>query len=733
MKLSLSEETYSKEFYKAYNTYGNNIPDVEWQRLGELRSKYGIDMSRVREIINAVQEGTIVPSIGQADKKKPAAGTFILTGAVRNVDCDDRVISHTPKSEKYDQEYIPVPIKNLTTQEDEEDCEVENYEDIPTKDLQFMVEECDGRACIELSKRYAHGTTLLERDKERSKELRKLGMLYLYGSTISPEFEEGKDTYKSVFLAENGKPYVDWQTKSQQMKKLFEDLGTFTKRYSDLASNFDTIQHKLSNLVRPEEVKEAPKFFTTWIKIGLAISLLSAIINLYLGVILTVMLLAERYDYIRKKKKEHYNYSWDLHHYKKDKSKLTIEYAKEKRVVTSAFTYVQNALYDGLNVGLGIPFNKNIIKKDTYTVFLEGLKKLFYLNDKAMNESDPARKRVADKRFYDAKLRFFYTYSFRAETELDEVYNYYQDNIHKSVSAGDTNILRKDDLSFIKQNNAEMSQNLSDIKGLLDDNRLADVMDELGYLKDQDISSYGGLWTDETKLVEKSNELRKLYEIAKDEYEELTDSNEKINYWLDYVRACAYRNTYLGVELINIFRNNAGGRTLVTQKDGIDVSIQSFDVQEVTINNATVDLDAHINNTINSFTNALMNKQNRKWMKKNPKLTMGAAALTFVGGALLDKLDKHTQLISEHSEFQKEIISNIKKMTDGYEEGKASSLRAIEIIKAIAKANKGFMAVYEPLREKYLENGEDLTMQDMHAIAKATQDYKNISDSKLNK
>lgn len=153
MKLSLSEETYSKEFYKAYNTYGNNIPDVEWQRLGELRSKYGIDMSRVREIINAVQEGTIVPSIGQADKKKPAAGTFILTGAVRNVDCDDRVISHTPKSEKYDQEYIPVPIKNLTTQEDEEDCEVENYEDIPTKDLQFMVEECDGRACIELSKR----------------------------------------------------------------------------------------------------------------------------------------------------------------------------------------------------------------------------------------------------------------------------------------------------------------------------------------------------------------------------------------------------------------------------------------------------------------------------------------------------------------------------------------------------------------------------------------------------
>ena len=120
-------------------------------------------------------------------------------------------------------------------------------------------------------------------------------------------------------------------------------------------------------------------------------------------------------------------------------------------------------------------------------------------------------------------------------------------------------------------------------------------------------------------------------------------------------------------------------------------------------------------------------------MKSNPKMAMGAAALTFVGGALLDKLDKHTQLVEEHTEFQKNLISNIKVMTEGYEEGKASSLRTIEIIRAIAKANKGFMAVYEPLREKCLENGELLTMQDMQAIAKATNDYKNISDSKLKK
>ena len=89
MDLSFSEEVYSREFYKAYITYGNNIPDSEWQRLGELRAKYGIDMRRVRKIINAVQEGTIIPVIAQekttTDKPKERSMVSILTNTVSNM------------------------------------------------------------------------------------------------------------------------------------------------------------------------------------------------------------------------------------------------------------------------------------------------------------------------------------------------------------------------------------------------------------------------------------------------------------------------------------------------------------------------------------------------------------------------------------------------------------------------------------------------------------------------
>ena len=132
-----------------------------------------------------------------------------------------------------------------------------NYESVSTKNLQFMVEECDANACFELSKRYAHGTILLKCDKERSKELRRLGMLYRYGSTISPEFEEEKQAYKSVFLDENGKPYIDWQAKSEQMEKLLDNFETLVERYNDIASDNDKTQRMLSDLSRPVEVKEA--------------------------------------------------------------------------------------------------------------------------------------------------------------------------------------------------------------------------------------------------------------------------------------------------------------------------------------------------------------------------------------------------------------------------------------------------------------------------------------------
>ena len=63
-------------------------------------------------------------------------------------------------------------------------------------------------------------------------------------------------------------------------------------------------------------------------------------------------------------------------------------------------------------------------------------------------------------------------------------------------------------------------------------------------------------------------------------------------------------------------------------------------------------------------------------------------------------------------------------------------MRVIEIIKAIAKANKGVVSIYSELRDKYFtENPAPVSqmemMKDLRDLAKATQEYKHISDSKL--
>ena len=45
---------------------------------------------------------------------------------------------------------------------------------------------------------------------------------------------------------------------------------------------------------------------------------------------------------------------------------------------------------------------------------------LFFRNGGFESENDPVSKIVANKRYYDAKLRFFYTYSLRTETRESE-------------------------------------------------------------------------------------------------------------------------------------------------------------------------------------------------------------------------------------------------------------------------------------------------------------------------
>ena len=58
------------------------------------------------------------------------------------------------------------------------------------------------------------------------------------------------------------------------MEKLLDNFETLVERYNDIASDNDKTQRMLSDLSRPVEVKEAPKFFSKWFTVIFVISLI---------------------------------------------------------------------------------------------------------------------------------------------------------------------------------------------------------------------------------------------------------------------------------------------------------------------------------------------------------------------------------------------------------------------------------------------------------------------------
>lgn len=99
-----------------------------------------------------------------------------------------------------------------------------------------------------------------------------------------------------------------------------------------------------------------------------------------------------------------------------------------------------------------------------------------------------------------------------------------------------------------------------------------------------------------------------------------------------------------------------------------------------------------------------------------------------VGNYLNERVEK----IQANNDMQEQIVKSVSQMVDGYNAGKAGMLRAIEITKALSNANIGFLAIYAPLRDKFFVEGcTSATMADLQSLAKATQEYKHISDTKL--
>lgn len=376
-----------------------------------------------------------------------------------------------------------------------------------------------------------------------------------------------------------------------------------------------------------------------------------------------------------------------------------------------------------------VPLSLNAIQFDDKEE-VEKLLKDYYALETSKKWVDSMEKAKLHAELTNKKLVFFYKYSIKGETNV--TYPFFKKQLELAQSQNNYNVLRveKDNqtaLSYLKK--------LSSYTKLLNKNKMTPILNDLNDIKGIDTKGWFGM-QDVDALAEKTGMLQELFSAAKYEYKELESVNKDISYLLEYVRVCAYRNIYLGVELLNYIRDNAGGKSLTTEKGMVDMNVKLENIN-ISLDSLKMDvisnITATIGNTIQTGVELLENKDVMKFVGKNLKASAGIAAAALIGSAISNYAEERNEKIKQNNKIQKDAIKNIQKIVDNYTKGQGALLRAIELIKAITKANSGFMQVYEPLKNKVFadNNISSVTMQDIRQLAMATNEYNKISQAKL--
>lgn len=504
-------------------------------------------------------------------------------------------------------------------------------------------------------------------------------------------------------------------------KELLDNISAYEK--NSKALNVAEKEKENNHCPTPISKPEPQGFITTIIMFAIAYGLFQWIpwLGVAMFVIEILILISNRRSKAKYKRyeEEHENFLSTKERLKKEIPRLKMEVEKIRYVLTEE-------LYRVINNVLAIPIPHDAINEDSWKQMNGCLTKLLDLYGNVQMATDSAQKSAYGKKYFDAKLAFVYEFSLKAESN-DVAYEPFKKQLLESQKTGNANILRVDDRenSILATKKYDFYTSLDNYKMVLNGRNINWAIDKLNTVKDINVDNSFG-FTNMDKLSGKTEQMRTIYESVKTEYDKLLDLSDKINNILTYARTVAYRNVYLGVELLNYIRDNAGGSKLTAQKDGVGVSaVDGLNGMEVSID---MDVTANVKESLNSLAKELSNKDVRKFAVKNPKMAMGAAALMVVGNYLNERVEK----INANNDLQEQIVKSVSQMVDGYNAGKAGMLRAIEITKALSNANIGFLAIYAPLRDKFFVEGcTSATMADLQSLAKATQEYKHISDTKL--
>lgn len=430
------------------------------------------------------------------------------------------------------------------------------------------------------------------------------------------------------------------------------------------------------------------------------------------------------------RKKTYFEWKTKLQSLKTELSLANSNIKKLNQSLANIVVNRQNILAYAYKLRLSLPIRcipANDLEKAQKTLF-----KFLDQKEAIDSISDPMKKFEDLLDFYNRKLKLFYNVSIPSEAISTEVLQTVNNAITEAESSRSVWILSESNESYvtklIRDNSRytanSLDANIDEFKELLE-------MDTSGFITKHDSGA----------LEKQVAGLEKIFSSTVAFYDRHNNQINKINHALGVVRLVAYRNIYLGAELLNIVREGAGGGKLTTAFDSIDDSVDlaksKVKIENFTTSDAISGMIASGLDSLTTSVSTILNDKNTtKLAINNPKATAiavaGQAAFAIIDSGI-KAWKKRNAKIEGLLKKEEQLIENLEKVVDSYLMNLSSSERALELITAIIKVNDGFLTIYSPLSKKVFidKSLAAISMTELQQLALAIGEYKKISDSKL--
>ncbi len=337
--------------------------------------------------------------------------------------------------------------------------------------------------------------------------------------------------------------------------------------------------------------------------------------------------------------------------------------------------------------------------------------------------------------FINTKYELFYFHSLASEAPSNEVLRSFRNSIPLRIGG---NINRE--VITPNEGTAKAISLLSNRLNNYTPNKMDNFIDEVNKILKMDTR---GFFTkhDSSLLEEQANRLQYVYNQCVNFVEGFQNLATRLNDVLGICRLVAFRNIYLGAELLNITHRGAGGGKSTTSTDSIgDIefgSVDNIDISSFSLNDSiNAMVSQGLENMSIFISNALSQKDSRKYIVNNPKSAALSAAGIAAFGAInagIDAWKKRNAKINDLINKQEQIFNAIEQLINNHESNYPLAVRSLELIEAISKINTGFITIYQPIYEKLFiqRDFESVSKADLYHLRQALNDYNQIAKTKL--